>query len=310
MQTTYDKRDQPLARTGIDIRFMIEPGILEMQAQVLVPNLRHYLRGTHALSAYCRNDRIDRLCQKTVDLLYKWGIRLNPINNPFKMDYGAGNKCVLAALPSEYSHVAILDTDVFLMREADFNDIARHGIVSVVPETRNAWSRRPMDWSRAYQKLGVPYHKERITLLYGEISVPFYNAGMVLFPQGEFGATWLDLALRFHQLDLTRKEHTFTDQITLPMAAKITQGIEVCAVDAIWNSSADCKIEEEARILLHYHRLRKISRNGMTNMFERMLSHVGARYTTISELSDFADEIGADVSTKALKQGQKERQNF
>ncbi len=137
--------------------------------------------------------------------------------------------------------------------------------------------------------------------------MPFYNAGMVLLPVGDFGSNWLSLATKTYGRPVPgradrflRRTMRFTDQITLPMAIEITEGIEVNSVPPVWNNSADFEMPFEDRIVYHYHRFRKIGRVGARDQFEQNLKAIDATYTSIDQLRKLAESIGVGFNEKAL----------
>ncbi|NVO57051.1 hypothetical protein HW561_14745 [Rhodobacteraceae bacterium B1Z28] len=250
------------------------------------------------MHAHCRHDRINRLQPETISLLQANDVELLSISNPFHDGYPAGNKIAGAALEREAQFSVFLDTDSFLIRETSFLDIAEPGKICLCPETRNAWTNRPRVWRRVYAQFGLPKPTPDLQLLLGDLSHPFFNAGMVLFPSGDFGKLWLDTALNIDEMEGIHGRRPWLDQISLPVAvARLGDGA-LKIVDRAWNDTPD--IPNEDTRLLHYHRPRRLRVRGKMHLADVVFKASDSAFASYADVIAFYSGKDVVADAKAL----------
>ncbi|MDQ2065866.1 hypothetical protein Q9295_05750 [Xinfangfangia sp. CPCC 101601] len=136
--------------------------------------------------------------------------------------------------------------------------------IVMVPEGVPSWGKEPEQWPRAYAHFDLPMPTEtvRLTRRRRRENPPYFNAGMVMFPEkpppGQshgFGSLWLETALHFDWHCAMRNKRPWLDQITLPLTVK-RFGYDYLAAKAELNFSiSDRAYEPQAQpALIHYHR--------------------------------------------------------
>jgi hypothetical protein len=278
--------------------FMVEPGPLEAQAHLLIHSLIINCLDDFQMIAYCRAHLADKLQPETIELLDSKGVQLVQIESPFEEAYGAGNKIVIAGLERETDWTVILDTDTFLARPSRFLSQAAKDCICVRPETRNAWSENDEVWASLFGIFDLERPPKNVTLTYGAVSYPFFNAGMVMFSGNQFGSVWMDTCLAIDASDRIRKKRPWLDQISLPVAIERTKGQSLKIVDEGWNDSADVATENTA--LLHYHRPRRLIVTGNMPLADAIMKQSGSEYKNFLQVVHAYKNTGVNLFSKAI----------
>ncbi|MDH2327423.1 hypothetical protein QCN27_11145 [Cereibacter sp. SYSU M97828] len=242
------------------IFFIVQGRRLEAQALLLVATLRQHNGDRFPLIAYVP-DGPEALAPPTRDFLDRCGVDLripDPAPRPWKKPYVHGNKILATASRRGGGHGLFLDTDMVCAAPLDLAPWQDDSI-GLVPEGIASWGAENDRWARAYAHFDLPIPTDRVRLTRRKRaeSLPYFNAGMILFPEGRFGAEWLETALDIdHDLRIGGKR-PWLDQIALPLTLK-RFGHRYSVMPVEYNFSISQRAPEpEARpAILHYHRFR------------------------------------------------------
>ena len=118
-------------------------------------------------------------------------------------------------------------------------------------------------WSRVHDQFDQPLPQDRVTLSRGKRRsfLPYFNAGMILFPEGPldqgqgFGEMWLHSALVIDHIVPVAGKRPWLDQISLAVTLK-RHGPDYVLVPEAMNFSVSLRapLGDEAPSLMHYHR--------------------------------------------------------
>lgn len=283
---------------ALTIFFMIEPGPLELQAHLLVSSLRLNCLDPARLVGYCRSGLLDGLHPETLAFMDRCEVEIRPIVNDFADGYPAGNKLVAAAAVADGGGDwgLFLDTDTLLMRPSHFLDETVAGRVSLCLDTVNGWSADPRAWELLFGTAGTAVPAP-VRLLSGQVSIPIYNAGMVLFPLagGEdgrgFGRYWHDLSRRLDAIPDLPKTRPWLDTIALAAAALSWGGMRLLSPD--WNCTT--RMAGPQTRLLHYHGLRQLAEFGWVAAVDALLAASVSPHDSLEQAVRYhQQEMGRD----------------
>jgi hypothetical protein len=262
------------ARDGLSILFVADGSRLELQSWLLAATLAQAHEGAPGvrLLAYAGAGHLQQLSDVTRDLYAACGVELRalPPSPAWARPYPHGNKMVAAADARTTVRAVFLDTDMVCL--APLTDLGRlpRDTVAAAPEGVATWGGDDDRWARAYAHFGLSVPEARITLLRGRRRrfVPYFNAGLVAFPDAaegdgpRFAARWIETATAFDRDCRIGGKRPWLDQITLPLTlARYDYRTEV--LDETWNFSAarrrDPEVMRTARVL-HYHRFAHLAR--------------------------------------------------
>ena len=255
----------------VAIFFVIEGVTLEAQAALLAATLHHHNGTTHRCIGYVPQPHIPALSPALVSLLQHCGAELRQLPDaprPWKKPYPHGNKILAALDRRDSSHSMFLDSDILCLAPLDLASLIRPATVALVPEGRRSWGRDLDRWQRVYARFDLPLPQDRIQLSRSRTIqfVPYFNAGMVLFPEAtlphgrRFSESWYDTAMEIdHEVRVANKR-PWLDQIALPVTLKRYQ-LDYHLADEAFNFSASNRVPKpgERPILLHYHRFGHLS---------------------------------------------------
>lgn len=263
----------------VTIFFIVEGARLEAQSALLAATLADHNGATHRLVAYAPPTALPGLPTPLRDLYDRCGVDLRPIepdpDSPaahrfaergWARPYPHGNKILAAATPRTGDWSVFLDTDMICAAKLELEPLQTPHRLALVPEGVPSWGKENDRWQRAYTHFGLPVPEERVTLTRRrrKQSLPYFNAGFVMFPEAPppgqdhgFGALWLDTALAFDWGCAIGGKRPWLDQITLPLTLK-RFGLGYHVADTALNFSiSDRTHEPDARpAILHYHRWR------------------------------------------------------
>lgn len=202
-------------------------------------------------------------------------LQIISFTNDFSGNYPHGNKMIVSSFHRPEPWNLFLDTDMALVQPVSFMSISRSGHVTAGLENQITWPKGPLQkvWSQIYGLFEMPI-PEMIQLKWGALSYPYFNAGMVLFDNGGFGAGWLDTGRIVDAADHIEKRRPFVDQLSIGVAAlRFSNGINI-APDG-FNTTEGLDGGMKGRFLLHYHHWKKF--NSMK--ISRALDPVIGKYT-------------------------------
>jgi hypothetical protein len=118
----------------------------------------------------------------------------------------------------ETDWLCLLDADTILTKELHIPEESDTGLVPVFVGAQ-PWGEAPQkEWQSLYDHFGFEYTQYRVkSLLDNIIMEPYFNAGMVLTQDTQFGSKWKDVMVELAKLDL--KSSRYIDQIALSLVA-------------------------------------------------------------------------------------------
>ena len=256
---------------SLGLFFVADGERLQKQSWLLSASLKAAHAGDNRIRLFAYVSEVYRpeIRDMTHAMFETCGVELRTLAAPpqWKSPYPHGNKIVASCDDRGTSHSVFLDTDMACTRSlAEFMDLPGD-TVSAAPEGRPTWGGKNARWTRAYAHFGLSVPKERVRLLRGAKMeyVPYFNAGLVAFPEARhavdglrFAEHWLDTALDFDHNCKIANKRPWLDQITLPLTMA-RFGYKVRVLDELYNYSlshrADYSQTPDA-LILHYHRMR------------------------------------------------------
>ncbi len=254
----------------ITIFFIIDGPVLEAQAALLAATLVHHNATAFRYVAYIPDRHRPHLNPDLVALLTRAGVemrRLAVAATVWAKPYPHGNK-ILAAAENRGpnaggNHAMFIDTDMICTAPIDLAGLCHDRAIAVCPEGKPSWGEDLSRWQRVYDQFDLPLPDDRVTLSRGKRRqfLPYFNAGMILFPEGplvqgqSFGDLWLHTALVIDHIVPVANKRPWLDQISLPVTLKHHGLSYVLAPEAL-NFSTSKRVETgtEAPVLMHYHR--------------------------------------------------------
>ena len=250
----------------VTIFFIIDGTGLEAQAALLAATLRHHNTDRFRLIAYVPDRHRPHLNPDLVALMDRCGVdlrRLAVAASVWAKPYPHGNKILAATDRRGPGHAMFLDTDMICTAPLDLTGLLADRAVAVTPEGKPSWGKDMVRWQRVYDQFDLPLPPDRVTLARGKRRefLPYFNAGMILFPEGPlvqgqgFGDLWLDTALVIDHIVPVADKRPWLDQISLPVTLK-RHGLDyVLAPEALnFSISKRTELGDEAPVLIHYHR--------------------------------------------------------
>lgn len=223
------------------------------------------------ISAMCPQITFRHSSPALVTLMGLCGVELRRLpkpSRPWDKPYPHGNK-ILAALDSRgTSHSMFLDTDILCLSPLNLTPLMTDRAIAVVAEGRRSWGKDLDRWQRVYARFGLPLPDDRITLSRNRTIqfVPYFNAGMVLFPDAglphgqRFSQSWYDTAMTIDHEVRVAKKRPWLDQIALPVTLKRFDMGYILADEAFNFAASDRVLKPGERpVLLHYHRFGHLS---------------------------------------------------
>jgi hypothetical protein len=219
--------------------FVCQQGVLETKAMLLAASLRRFLSSRHELVAAVPTPAVrwGAPSPATAAVLEGLGVRTVEIVNRVSPDYPIGNKLDCLAVATSCRRTVFLDTDMLLLRAPDLAALTAARAAAVPASGAHVGLD---DWPRFYNACGLPPPAVAVrTLLTGELTPPYFNAGFLsaeaaLAPA--LAEAWSECAARLlAEPDLPAAVRTrFLDQVSLPIAAA-RLGVEIARLPAEWN---------------------------------------------------------------------------
>lgn len=216
-----------MSRFRIACFFVMDGLRFEAGAILLAVSLRAQMGKDIQIIAYVPEDKVAGISRVTRKMLSAVRARVRPIPAglaEWAEPYPHGNKLLAAIQPRDADYSIFLDTDTVCIGPLDFIDRAAPATLYAVPEGVATWGRHDEDWTLPYGMFGLALPSRRVRLTRGRRRsvLPYFNAGMVAFPETgspRFADLWLDTALKLDHVDGLNGRRPWLDQISLPVAA-------------------------------------------------------------------------------------------
>lgn len=292
-------------RADLSIFFVADGARLEQQSWLLAASLAqaHASGPRPDLIAYASADWLPRMARATRDLFEACGVGLRalPPSPDWARPYPHGNKLAAAIDRRDTGRAVFLDTDMVCTAPLTALADLPADTVAAAPEGVPTWGRDDDRWDRVYAHFDLPYPTERIRLLRGRKRpfVPYYNAGLVAFPDGApFAGQWIETALEIDHHCRVGGKRPWLDQISLPLTLA-RFGYRARVLDETWNYALSRRksmaAAADARIL-HYHRFRYLRQaprwHDLLEDFWALLParHHGTAATALTEMGLIGDD--------------------
>lgn len=251
----------------LTIFFVIDGQHRAAQAALLAATLYHHNADQFRYIGYVPHDQNAIITPSLLHLLDACGVELRTLRPHAtvwtKKPYPHGNKILASMDRRNGTHAMFIDTDMICTAPLSLSHLKAQFAVGVVPEGKPTWGKDLSRWLRVYNHFSLNLPDDRITLTRGKRLpfVPYFNAGMILFPEGplarneSFGDLWLDTSLIIdHEVPVAEKR-PWLDQISLPVTLK-RFGLDYLIAEEALNFSISQRTPtgNETPMLLHYHR--------------------------------------------------------
>ncbi|SEN77102.1 hypothetical protein SAMN04488003_13416 [Loktanella fryxellensis] len=286
----------PHAQIPVAAVFMVEPGAYEWPAILLAASLRAFANDDVRVYAYCRAELIDQLHPATLAFCAANGVTLDEIHPAFEVVYPQGNKLFACAAPRPEPATVLFDTDMFMLQPALLSDTLQPGTVAGRPTGNWMWGRTPQDWAPAYESVGLPLPRLRMSRPDQTFTMPSMSAGYVAYMDSTFADLWCDTAIKIERRRLAKGIYPTLDQISLPIAAQ-RAGLRLNLIDVRWNKAG--KITDQAIrqvIFYHYQKADTLLALPVKWLADRLLQEF-SQWSSVEDLLAFYDREAARPAT-------------
>lgn len=216
-----------MTRPDLTFVYIVEPPAYEFMACTLLASIRTQFGPDVAAVGYCPEHRMDEIHASVHIAHEKMGAEIRPMNTEGMWDtpYPHGNKIVAAMQPRESRFTAFVDSDVLFIRPNRPITLCREGHVSCSPAASLVWAGDEI-WDTIWPAFGLAVPEERIRLMRRSAKerVPYFSAGLVVFPEeaGErrFPDVWYETARTIDRIESLENRRPYLDQMSLPVAIR------------------------------------------------------------------------------------------
>jgi len=277
----------------VAVIFVVEPDHqLEWQCVPLACSLRARFADTVAIYAYVSTAACKPPLPAIVSALEGLNVRLVELPDElfFNGAYPHGNKILAANMLRREAHTIFFDTDMFVVQRFPVGQLVSNA-VGVTVAGAATWGSEAK-WRYVYESCGLTMPSDRLELASGELSPPYFNAGLVSAPtRSPLWTHWLHVAqtLDHDPSEVVADRRPWLDQITLPLAAQLA-GLNYRVLDKSYNQAPSTRPEDFERAnfgirILHYHGMGRIYRSG----FHRAMSQTLCTHSPFANLKSLFD---------------------
>ena len=234
--------------------------------------------------------------KKCLETLIVLGFRIVEIQNPIGKHYAIGNKLAALGVETCAPCTLFLDTDVIITRQINIDTLLSYGYAAKIADGLSYNT-----WDAVYDlfKLSLPSGKFDKTTMSNELTFPYYNAGMLLIPNGkQFSSEWIRICQIIDSSPNVLNKYPWLDQIGLPIVENLL-GVNFRRLGNEWNFPANWKISlsfqvDELPYIVHYHDIENIlSNTSLSSYCINILCRFIKKYPTlnIDPLYDFSDKF-------------------
>lgn len=217
-----------MARPRLTFVYIVEPPEYQMMACMLLASIREYFGPEVAAIGYCPEHRMGELNPGVLLAHERAGAEIRPMKTLGMWDepYPHGNKIIAAMQPRDSEFSAFIDSDVLFIAPNSPENLVKDGHVSCSVAASMNWGEQSV-WDRIYGQFDMPVPTERVRLMRRtrQDVVPYFSAGLVVFPEDAGGANrfpdvWYDTARRLDRDTELSGRRPYLDQMTLPLAIR------------------------------------------------------------------------------------------
>lgn len=287
----------------LTIIYVLDPPALTRDSVILLSSIRKVL-GDVKVIAYTPEAKREHLFPYITEFHERMGaeIRFMSTEGLFELPYKQGNKIAACMAPRDTPFTLFLDTDTAIVTPFDRADLVAEGEVAVVPEGVQGWGGNPGAWEYVYERMGLPFPEERVRLARsGKMSPPYFNAGMVAFPDASgFGEAWYRVSRTLDDDPAVKHKRPWLDQIALPLALRMA-GLQPRIVGDEWNLSLSqpgnarhvppflAKVNAVDARIVHFHRPKFLHGTRYAEVVDAALAEATV-FGSVAELTASGDE--------------------
>lgn len=213
----------------LTIFFIVDPPKYQDMGCFLAASIRTQFKEPVKLVGYCPSATIGEMDKKALGIYKKLDVDIRSFETGgrFEPDYPHGNKLLAALEPRDTPYSAFMDSDMLFIGENTTDQMYKEGHVSVAPATSMYWSGQKI-WKDIYAACDIEPPEDRIWLARQRRRklMPYFNAGLIVFPEGPIGPNgetfaevWMRLAQEIDKIDIVKKR-PYLDQMSLPLAIR------------------------------------------------------------------------------------------
>lgn len=213
-----------MPRPKLTFAYIVEPPVYQIYACTLLASIRTQFGDDVDAIGYCPEHRMAELHPAVLKAHEMMGSEVRPMRTEGMWDepYPHGNKIIAAMQPRDSAYSAFVDSDVLFIRPNDPAHLCHPGQVACSAAASMQWAGQEI-WQVIYGALDMPVPTERIRLMRrsGREVVPYFSAGLVVFPEdgpSRFPDVWYDTARRLDRVEEIPKRRPYLDQQSLPLA--------------------------------------------------------------------------------------------
>lgn len=208
--------------------YIVEPPDYQVMACTLLASIRTCFGPEVQAVGYCPEHRMGELHPAVLKAHAMMGAEVRPMKTQGMWDtpYPHGNKIIAIREPRDSVFSAFVDSDVMFLRPNSPENLCRAGHVSCSVAASMRWAGQDV-WQTIYAAFGLPVPPERVRMMRqtGPEVVPYFSAGLVVFPeaggpQGRFPDVWYDTARSLDRIETLENRRPYLDQMTLPLAIR------------------------------------------------------------------------------------------
>ncbi|MFE3837258.1 hypothetical protein [Pseudogemmobacter sonorensis] len=217
-----------MTRPPLTFVYIVEPPDYQIMACMLLASIRENFPADVQAIGYCPEHRMAELHPAVFRAHEMLGAEIRPMRTEGMWDspYPHGNKIIAAMQPRDSEYSAFVDSDVLFLEPNSPAALTRAGHVSCSAAASMNWGEQSV-WDRIWGTFGMEVPAERIRLMRRtrQEVVPYFSAGLVVFPEdpgpgGRFPDVWYDTARRLDRESDLEHRRPYLDQMTLPVAIR------------------------------------------------------------------------------------------
>lgn len=217
--------------------FICQGGELEAKSVLLAASLRCHTDSSYQLTAAIPGpaNLWPQPKTQTLKTLESLGVSLVNTKNMIATDYPYGNKMDGLAIPSSYSTMIYIDSDILMMRDLANDNLPDKPLCAVPASLSHADER---EWASIYAayELDMP-EWTHLTLISMEPTPPYFNGGLLVMRNlSNFGDVWAESCRKLRNLPgLSNKiRNRFLDQFGITVAAARLK-LDISILPMQWN---------------------------------------------------------------------------
>lgn len=211
-----------LDTSSVTMFYIVEPERYQFMACHLLASIRTFLPAEVKAIGYCPEHRMHEVHPAVLRAHELMGaeVRSMKTEGMWREPYPHGNKIIAALQPRETDFSVFLDSDILFINPTAPETFVSADHVSCALATSLNWADQGI-WDPIYRSFGIEVPEERVKLSRSKrMSLPYFNAGYIGFPQAEFPKIWYETARVIDGLESVPRKRPYLDQLSLPLAMR------------------------------------------------------------------------------------------